>query len=940
MTKLPKAFEPGQYEEKVYQKWEGSGYFNPDKCIEDGVVDKDKEPFSMMLPPPNVTGTLHMGHASMLALQDLMARYHRMTGKPTEWLPGTDHAAVATESKVEKKLIDEEGYERPKEEMSREEFMQELEDFAEESKSTIINQAKKMGSSLDWDRYAFTLDEQRNKAVKTVFKNMYDDGLIYRGYRTVNWSIKGQSTCSDDELERETRTAKLYTFVYSRHWKDLETGEVHKDEDFPITIATTRPETKLGDTAIAVHPEGKWSQYIGKEYEVYDVGQDDRTSQIKVIGNEKIDKEFGTGAVGVTPAHSHEDYEMYREQDAAGDPIEIIQIIDEQGEMMDAAGSEYEELTVEEAREKFADYLEENNLLKEEPEEVEQNVGTSDRFGDVVEVLPKQQWFVDVNKKFELRNSQIYGIEEEQKVSLKEIMQHVVEEGLIDILPERFEKNYFHWINNLRDWCISRQIWYGHRIPVWYCKQEEEKECIEPIVSKKEIDKCPHCSSDVEQDSDTLDTWFSSGLWTFSTLGWPDNKKRENFEDLNYFEQNDLERFHSTNVLETGYDILFFWVARMVLMTTYNLGEIPFDKVYLHGLVNDEQGRKMSKSLGNVIDPLNMKEKYGADATRMSLVIGNTPGTDMKLSEEKIESMKHFSNKLWNISRYILMNIDEPKVDISQPDAKITADKWILNKLSNVTEKTTDSIENFRFSEAGERLRDFTWNELADWYLEMSKVEEDKDEVLNYILNTILKLWHPFIPYVTETLWQKTYGDEEMLMVENWPSSISIFESNQKKRLNQKVIIKFKEIVRAIRDSKNDYSINKASKVTVNTNDVFFKHAKKMKKHIGKLAGVEEINIVNEYDPDEQIVGYPVPDVGKVYLHLDEDVDVNKEIKKTKEEIKSKKSYHKDLKNRLNNDGFLNNAPDEEIKKAQKKERQIRKKLMQLEQKLNSLKQL
>lgn len=934
MTKLPKAFEPGQYEEKVYQKWEGSGYFNPDKCIEDGVVDKDKEPFSMMLPPPNVTGTLHMGHASMLALQDLMARYHRMTGKPTEWLPGTDHAAVATESKVEKKLIDEEGYERPKEEMSREEFMQELEDFAEESKSTIINQAKKMGSSLDWDRYAFTLDEQRNKAVKTVFKNMYGDGLIYRGYRTVNWSIKGQSTCSDDELERETRTVKLYTFVYSRHWKDLEAGEVHKDEDFPITIATTRPETKLGDTAIAVHPEGKWSQYIGKEYEVYDVGQDDRTLQIKVIGNEKIDKEFGTGAVGVTPAHSHEDYEMYREQDAAGDPIEIIQIIDEQGEMMDAAGSEYEELTVEEAREKFVDYLEENNLLKEEPEEVEQNVGTSDRFGDVVEVLPKQQWFVDVNKKFELRNSQIYGIEEEQKVSLKEIMQHVVEEGLIDILPERFEKNYFHWINNLRDWCISRQIWYGHRIPVWYCKQEEEKECIEPIVSKKEISKCPHCSSDVEQDSDTLDTWFSSGLWTFSTLGWPDNKKRENFEDLNYFEQNDLERFHSTNVLETGYDILFFWVARMVLMTTYNLGEIPFEKVYLHGLVNDEQGRKMSKSLGNVIDPLNMKEKYGADATRMSLVIGNTPGTDMKLSEEKIESMKHFSNKLWNISRYILMNIDEPKVDISQPDAKTTADKWILNKLSNVTEKTTESIENFRFSEAGERLRDFTWNELADWYLEMSKVEKDKDEMLNYILNTILKLWHPFIPYVTETLWQKTYGDEEILMVEDWPENKSTQDNVSEK------IDKFKEIIRAIRDRKNDYNINKASRVTIETKTKSQKLVKNFKDHIEVLAGIEQVKITQEFTKKEQVVEYPIPEVGKIYLHLVGDINIERELKKTESELNNKQDYLASLEEKLDNDGFLNNAPNEVVAQEKEKYEETKEKITQLKQKLNSLKQL
>lgn len=1052
MTKLPKAFEPSKYEDDIYDMWESSGYFNPDKCIEDDIADTDKEPFSMMLPPPNVTGTLHMGHASMLALQDLMARYHRMQGRPTEWLPGTDHAAVATESKVEKKLIEEEGYERPKEEMGRSEFMSELEEFAEESKSTIINQAKKMGSSLDWGRYAFTLDEQRNKAVKTVFKNMYDDGLIYRGYRTVNWSIKGQSTCSDDELERETRTANLYTFVYSDHWAELdpETGEKieeYKNRDFPITIATTRPETKLGDTAIVVHPEGKWAEYIGKEYEVYDVGQEGHTLQLKVIGNDEIDEEFGTGAVGVTPAHSHEDYEMYRDQDAAGDPIDMIQIINEEGKMMQSAGSEYEGISVEEAREKFANYLKEEDLLKQEPEEVEQNVGTSDRFGDVVEVLPKQQWFVDVNKKFELQNSQIDGINDRQEVSLKEIMQHVVEEDLIDILPERFEKNYFHWIDNLRDWCISRQIWYGHRIPVWYRELNKEdldsaytlgfhertvdsvKENNKTVtyrttnheleirdqikfensqtgeifgygtivdVEKTKVKNVPlddpahgatyntreelieafkfhHPQRDIDeetnvwiytysfgknigqpteqyvgttpppgeewkQDSDTLDTWFSSGLWTFSTLGWPDNEKRENFEDLNYFEQNDLERFHPTSVLETGYDILFFWVARMILMTTYNLGEIPFEKVYLHGLVNDEQGRKMSKSLGNVIDPLNMKEKYGADATRMSLLVGNTPGNDMKLSEEKIESMKHFSNKLWNISRYILMNIDEPKVDTEQPKPNTTADEWILSRLSDIVTNTTTSIEQFRFSEAGEKLRDFTWNELADWYLEMSKVEENKDEVLNYILNTILKLWHPFIPYVTETLWQKTYGDEEMLMVAEWP------DFNYNSQASSK-ITKLKDIVRAIRDMKNDYNINKASKVTIEEVEQAqnYEIVSEFSEHIEHLAGVEQVVIPEASETlefDQGVVEYPVANVGQVHLHLEGDIDINQELEKTKKEIKNKKDYLNQLETKLDNDGFLENAPDEVVKKEKEKYEQTQDKLNQLQDKLNSLKQL
>ena len=940
MSKLPKAYEPEKYEDDIYDKWEDSGYFNPDKCVEDGVADEDADSFSVMLPPPNVTGTLHMGHAVMLATQDLMVRYHRMKGEKTLWLPGTDHAAVATESKVEKKLIKEEGYDRPKEELGREEFMEELQEFAEESKLTIINQAKKMGSSLDWGREAFTLDEKRNHAVRTVFKNMYDDGLVYQGYRTVNWSIRGQSTCSDDELEHEKRTGTLYTFVYSNRWAEIdpETEEIieeYENEDFPITIATTRPETKLGDTAIAVHPEGKWSEYIGKEYEIYDVGQKGHTLHIKVIGNEEVDEEFGTGAVGVTPAHSHVDYEMYRQQKQEDDPIDMIQIIGENGKMSQDAGKKYEEKTVSEAREKFVEYLKEDDLMKAEPEEVEQNVGKSDRFGDVVETIPKTQWFVDVTKKFTLENSNIEGIESGAEVTLKQLLQYVVEEDSIDILPERFEKIYFNWIDNLRDWCISRQIWYGHRIPVWYCKNKGSKDCKAPISSIDDLNSCPHCGGGVEQDPDTLDTWFSSGLWTFSTLGWPNEEKREGCEDMSYFEQNDLERFHPTTVLETGHDIIFFWVARMILMTTYNLGEIPFETTYLHGMVLDEDGEKMSKSKGNVIDPLDMKEKYGADATRMSLLIGNTPGNDMSLSEEKIESMKHFSNKLWNISRYILMNINEPKVDIEKPEPETLSDKWIMSELSDIVEKTTKSIENYRFSEAGERLRDFTWNELADWYLEMSKVEEDKQDILNYILNVLLKLWHPFIPFVTETLWQETYGENRMLMIEKWPE----FEYSSDAKAK---IIELKKAVRAIRDMKNDYNINKASKVTIELNEKGKSNriAQDFDRHIANLSGVEDIEVIEQAGLSEKVVEYPVTQIGKIYLHLEGDINVEQEVNKTKEEIENKESYLKQLENKLENEGFLNNAPEEVVEQEKNKYKQARDKLEKLQQKLDSLNQI
>lgn len=952
MSKLPKAYEPEKYEDDIYDKWEDSGYFNPDKCVEDGVADKDADSFSMVLPPPNVTGTLHMGHAVMLATQDLLVRYHRMKGEKTLWLPGTDHAAVATESKVEKKLIKEEGYDRPKEELGREEFMEELQEFAEESKSTIINQAKKMGSSLDWGREAFTLDEKRNHAVRTVFKNMYDDGLIYQGYRTVNWSIRGQSTCSDDELEHEKRTGTLYTFVYSDHWVEIdqESGEriEHKDEDFPITIATTRPETKLGDTAIAVHPEGKWSEYIGKEFIVHNVGMEGHSLWIKVIGSEEVDEEFGTGALGVTPAHSHVDYEMYRKRKDSDNPIGILPIINESGEVYtickeysrtnsiasNKKGEKYAD-SVEEAREKFVEHLKENNLMKAEPEEVEQNVGKSDRFGDVVETTPKTQWFVDVTKKFTLENSNIEGIESGSEVTLKQLLQHVVEEDSIDILPERFEKIYFNWIDNLRDWCISRQIWYGHRIPVWYCQKKDTQECEEPVASIEDLGTCPHCGGEVEQDSDTLDTWFSSGLWTFSTLGWPNEEKREGYEDMGYFEQNDLERFHPTTVLETGHDIIFFWVARMILMTTYNLGEIPFETTYLHGMVLDEDGEKMSKSKGNVIDPLDMKEKYGADATRMSLLIGNTPGNDMSLSEEKIESMKHFSNKLWNISRYILMNIDEPKVDIEKPEPKTLSDKWIMSELSDIVKKSTENIEHYKFSEAGERLRDFTWNELADWYLEMSKVEEDKQDILNYILNVLLKLWHPFIPFVTETLWQETYGEDKLLMIESWPE----FEYSSDAKVK---IIELKKTVRAIRDMKNDYNINKASKVTIELNEKGKSNriAQDFDRHIASLSGVEDIEVVEQAELSEKVVEYPVTQIGKIYLHLEEDINVEQEVNKTKEEIENKESYLKQLENKLDNEGFLNNAPEEVVEQEKNKYKYAKDKLEKLQQKLDSLNQI
>ena len=632
--KLLKPYDSKTTEERIYKLWEESGFFNPDICIEKGITKQDAEIFSIVLPPPNVTGTLHMGHAAMLAIEDVMVRYHRMKGDRTLWVPGTDHAAIATQSKVEKLVMEKEG--KSKYDLGRSEFLKRVEKFAQESHDTIVNQCKKMGASLDWSREAYTLDEKRNLAVRTVFKKMYDDGLIYRGYRVINWSVKGQSTCSDDELVHVERPAKLYYFKYSK--------------DFPITIATTRPETKLGDTAVAVNPKDKkYKKYIGKEF-IVDLGTE-APLKIKIIADDSVDKDFGTGALGVTPAHSAIDFEMYQKQKALGNDIGLIQVIGEDGKMTGATGKDYAGLTVLEARAKFIEYLRNNNLLEKE-EDITQNVGTSDRFGDVVEPLPKLQWFIDVNK----------TIKERDGKTLKELMQDVVKSKKIEIIPDRFEKTYFDWIDNLRDWCISRQIWFGHRIPVWY-KGEEIYVGIEAPAGEGWV-----------QDSDTLDTWFSAGLWTFSTLGYP---------DLN---AEDLKKYHPTSVLETGYDILFFWVARMILMTTYTLGEVPFKTVYLHGLVRDEQGRKMSKSLDNIINPLDMIAKYGTDATRLSLLLGNTPGNDMKLSEEKIAGFRNFTNKLWNISRFIIMQIKDGNLTTEnlKPIPKTLADDWILDRLERV----------------------------------------------------------------------------------------------------------------------------------------------------------------------------------------------------------------------------------------------------------------
>jgi valyl-tRNA synthetase len=738
-----KPYDSEGQETRLYRLWEESGFFNPDVCVEEGVTEKDAEPYAIVLPPPNVTGTLHMGHAAMLAIEDILVRFARMNGKRTLWIPGTDSAAIATQSKVEKEIQKKEG--RNRHDVGREELLRRIDAFAEESKDTIINQTKKMGSSLDWSRYAFTLDEKRYRAVMEAFVRMYEKGLIYRGNRIVNWDPKGQTTISDDEIVYAEETAKFYYFKYG-----------------PFVIGTARPETKFGDKYVVMHPDDK-------RYAQYEHGQQIDLEWINgpitatVIKDEAADMEMGSGVMTITPWHSAIDFEI-----AERHGLEKEQVIDERGKLLPIAG-EFAGMKIADAREKIVEKLASKGLVDHIDEKYVHNVATAERTGAIIEPQIKEQWFIDVNKEFKMEHSEIPGINQGDTVTLKSLMRAAVENGGTAIFPDRFIKVYYHWIDNLRDWCISRQIWYGHRIPVWYEMENGRRKA----DSKMHVGAERPGGGEWEQDPDTLDTWFSSGLWTFSTLGWPE-------------ETDDLRRYHPTTVLETGYDILFFWVARMILMSTFYLGQVPFKNVYLHGLVRDAKGKKMSKSLGNIIDPLDMIAKYGADATRLSLIIGAAPGNDIRLSEDKVRGYKHFANKLWNISRFILTNTADFDADAGTTEVRpmySERDKEILAGLEAIVREVTEDIEKFSLYLAAEKAYHYVWHELADRILEESKpvlngedsaFRRSRQQVLRTCLATSLKLLHPFMPYVTEAVWQelpKSMKDRDILMVAKWPEA-------------------------------------------------------------------------------------------------------------------------------------------------------------------------
>ena len=722
-------------EPRIRELWESSGYANPDVCIEKGVTAADAEAYTIVLPPPNVTGTLHMGHAAMLAIEDILIRYQRMRGKKTLWVPGTDSAAIATQSKVEGDIYKKEKLSRH--DLGRDELMKRIDAFTEESKNTIIEQVKRMGSSLDWSRYAYTMDTSRYNAVMTAFVRMYEAGLIYRGNRIVNWDPKLQTTVSDEEIEHVEQKDPFYYFQYG-----------------PFVIGTVRPETKFGDKYVVVHPDDT-------RYADYTHGQQLELEWINgpivatVIKDEAANMETGTGAMTITPAHSAIDFEI-----ASRHQLDVEQVIDERGILLPIAG-EFAGQHIKKARSMIVAKLHEKGLVVKIDEGYTHNVSTNSRGGGIIEPQIKLQWFVGVNKEFTIPHSEIPGISSGSKTTLKEIMRAAVSSGATKINPERFEKIYFHWIENLRDWCISRQIWFGHRIPVWYLK-DEAGNVIDMIVRPDGPSSAEASKGTWEQDHDTLDTWFSSGLWSFSTLGWPDQTP-------------DLKTFHPTSVLETGYDIIFFWVARMILMSGFHLGQVPFKQVYLHGLVRDGQGRKMSKSLGNIIDPLTMIEKYGADATRLSLVIGAQPGNDLKLDENRVRGYKHFANKLWNITRFVLENADASSLNTALTDT----DKGLVAEAHELARSVSANIDNFRLDLAGDAVYHYVWDRFAAEIIEETKPvlklyegeeKASKQRMLYESLMISLKLLHPFMPFVTEAIWQELpEKDTELLMIAKWP---------------------------------------------------------------------------------------------------------------------------------------------------------------------------
>ncbi len=857
---LEKNYNPSEIEDRIYKNWLDKKYFHAE-------VDRSKKPFTIVMPPPNITGQLHMGHALDNTMQDILIRYKRMQGYNALWQPGTDHAAIATEVKIIESLK-EKGID--KEDLGREGFLEKAWEWKDEYGGRIINQLKKLGSSADWDRERFTMDEGNNDAVNEVFCKLYEKGWIYKGSRIVNWCPVCQTTISDAEVEHVDQDGFFWHINYP----------IVGEEGRYVEIATTRPETLLGDTAVAVNPEDeRYQDIIGK---MLKLPLTDR--EIPVIADPYVDKEFGTGCVKITPAHDPNDFEVGKRHN-----LEEINIMNDDA-TINALGGKYAGMDRYEARKAMvADLEAEGLLVKVVPHS--HNVGTHDRCKTTVEPLIKPQWFVKM--------------EEMAKPALE-----AVKSGELKLIPERMNKNYYNWLENIRDWCISRQLWWGHRIPAYYCQ-----DCGEITVSKEAVCTCPKCgSSNMKQDSDTLDTWFSSALWPFSTLGWP-----EKTEEMDYF--------FPTDVLVTGYDIIFFWVIRMVFSSLEQTGKLPFHTVLFHGLVRDDQGRKMSKSLGNGIDPLEVIDKYGADALRFTLITGNAPGNDMRFYWERVEASRNFANKVWNASRFIMMNIE--KADVADVDlSKLTlADRWILSKVNTLAKDMTENLDKFELGIAASKVYDFIWEEFCDWYIEMVKprLYNDEDETkaaalwtLKTVLINALKLLHPYMPFVTEEIFTNLQDEEESIMISAWPE----FKDEWNFEKDEKAVDTIKDAVRGIRNLRTEMNVPNSKKATVyvvsEKEEVrsIFEDAKVFFATLGFAS--EVIIQADKTGIAEDAVSTVIHDA-VVYMPFAELVDIEKEIERLKKEQKRLEGEIKRCNGMLNNPNFVGKAPASKIEEEKAK---------------------
>lgn len=901
---LEKAYDPKSTEDRIYEMWEQSGAFRAE-------ASSTKDSFTISMPPPNATGQLHLGHAVMLAIEDIFVRYARMRGKEALWVPGTDHAAIATESVVIKKIQAEEKIADPRAKLGREELLKRIAAFVEKSRGTIRSQVRKMGSSCDWSRERYTMDPILNRCVNEVFVKMSKDGLIYRGHRIVNWDPKMQTTVSDDEIEYREEKAPFYTFQYG-----------------PFQIGTSRPETKFGDKYVVMHPEDeRYVQY--KHGDTFEAEWINGKVSATVIKDKAVDPAFGTGVMTITPWHDMIDFEIAERHD-----LKKEQVIGYDGKLLAIAG-EFEGLKIADARPKVVEKLQEKGLLVSIKEDYVHNVATSYRGGGTIEPQIKEQWFIDVNK--------AVVPWKRREMSLKQILQEVIRNGDIKIVPAHFEKTYFAWIDNLKDWCISRQIWWGHRVPVWY---REDRGSLETYVGVRAPD-----GAGWDQDPDTLDTWFSAALWTWSTLIDPElhDDFELSLEDL-LKQSPDFQKFHPTQVMETGYDILFFWVARMILMTTYATGQVPFETVYLHGLIRTREGKKMSKSHPEtMIDPLDIIPTYGADALRLSMIVGQSPGADARLYEEKIAGYRNFINKLWNASRFVLMQCEQAKVEpsdvlFSEADrgSLSFADRALLGRLNQVIERTTKGLEEYRLSETGEELYSFVWNFYCDWYLELSKGPssgsggaEANLDVLVHALRTILILLHPYCPFVTEELWaQVKHKDAGLLIKEPWPHGDLADADAEAARAFDLLT----EVITSIRQMRSEQNVEAGKDVTVTlSSHAFGVFLESQEAHIRRLAKVGSLTIITgPFQPDADTVSAFLAGV-EVHLSLAGLVDKEKERENLQKEQKELSGYVKGVQAKLGNEGFVSRAPAEVIEGEREKLKVAEEKLAKIEERLGNI---